>query len=288
MTRTKKVEQSSTFEVAAAGLVYSVTVTLEEITPKRASDYLRHNFDCNRKRSKVRVRRYKNVMARHKWMVTHEGIAFDDQGRLFDGQHRLEGVVESGESVWMFVFRGLPEEVYFALGRPMLRRIDDVATEAWITSRVVAVGRVMLLGVRAGSGIEVAGLDEDALLTAIRQHERAIQFVLSRHHNHMVTAPVLGACCRAYYSADSERLAAFLHVVQTNDPSDAGKDHAALMMYRYISSEGRGSNSYKARADLYKRTEFALSHFLQGRRIEGKLVPAARELFPLPEQEENT
>lgn len=271
------------FPVAVDDLEYDLTVTLEEITPRKASDYLKANFTGNRKRSNVRVRRYANVMRRGHWRVTHEGIAFDDAGYLIDGQHRLQAVVESGESIQCLVVRGMPTEVYQAIGRPMMRRIDAVATEEWIDARAVAVGRVMMLGVRAGSGIEVAGLDEDALLAGIRNHQRAITFVLERHHNKIVTAPVLGAVARAYYHSDEPRLAQFLKVLQTNEPEDAKADHAALMLRRFISDEANGSNSYKARADLYRRTQSALSCFLAGVKVEGKLLPAERERFPLPD-----
>ena len=280
-TATKKMP----FLVETDDLAYELAVSLEAITPKQASDYLRKNFKGNRKLSNVRVRRYANVMKRGHWRVTHEGIAFDDDGHLIDGQHRLSAIVESGATVQMLVVTGLPTEVYQALGRPMMRRIDAVATEEWIDARVVAIGRVMLLGVRSGSGIDVSGLDEDALLTAIRMHERAISFVTERHHNKIVTAPVLGACARAYYHAAPERLDAFLKVLQTNEPENAQKDHAALVLRRFITDEALGSNSYKARADLYRRTQTALTHFLAGRRVEGKLTPAEREQYPLPEAE---
>lgn len=272
----------ASFPVKTDELTYELTVSLEEITPRLAASYLDLNFAGNRRRSASRARRYGNVMKRGHWRVTHEGIAFNADGKLIDGQHRLQAIVDSGETVTMFVVRGLPDEVYQALGRPMVRRIDAVATEEWIDSRVVAVGRVMLLGVRAGSGMEVAGLDEDALLTGIRQHQRALEFVMSRHHNKLITAPVLGAVARAYYSADPERLAQFLAVLQTNEPGDAKADHAALMLRRYITDDKHGANSYRARADLYRRTETAISWFLAGQRVPGKLHPAERERFPLP------
>ena len=281
-TTTTPVEQAGLFEVSFAGLRYEVSVTLELITPLRAAEYLKHNYEGNRKLSQQRARKYAAPMGRTEWLVTHEGLAFDNKGRLFDGQHRLTACIESGEEFMTFVFRGFPEDVYQALGRPMIRRIDDVATEEWIDARAVATGRVMLLGVRAGSGIAVAGLDEGALLDGLREHEKALRFVTSRHHNKIVTAPVLGACARAYYHAEAQRLDAFLRVLQNNEPDDSQADHAALMLRRFITDEANGSNSYKARADLYLRTETALSYFLASKRVDGKLTPSTTERFPLP------
>lgn len=270
------------FHLETEEVDYHLRISLEYIAPATASDYLRRNFEGNRKRSVTRTKRYARVVGRGHWRVTHESIAFDEEGWLIDGQHRLAAIIESGVGVWLLVVRGVPRDVYEALGRPMIRRIDDVATEDWITSRTVAVGRVMLLGARAGSGIEVAGLDEDALLTGIRAHQKAITFVEGLHHNKIVTAPALGAVARAYYHAPSERLHEFMRVLQSNEPMDAKADQAALLLRRYITDEALGSNSYKARAELFRRTESALVHFIAGRRVEGKLTPAERELFPLP------
>lgn len=269
------------WDVEYDGIHYHVTATLEEITPLTAREYLDHNYEGNRKKSKTRINRYKNVMGRRRWRLTHEGIAFDEDGKLIDGQHRLEGVVESGEPIPCLVVRGLPTEVYEALGRPMMRRIDDVANEEWITSRTVAIGRILLLGVRAGSGIDVAGLDEDRLLQGIREYADGIQFAEQHHHNKIVTAPVLGVVARAYYTADRDRLAEFLHVLQTNEPQHAQDDQAALRLRRYITDETNGSGSYKARAQLYLLTQSALVSFL-ARQTSPKLVPAEREHFPLP------
>jgi hypothetical protein len=35
-------------------------------------------------------------MVEGRFQVTHQGIGFDEDGQLTDGQHRLQGIVNSG------------------------------------------------------------------------------------------------------------------------------------------------------------------------------------------------
>ena len=63
----------------------SRTVT---ITPKRAAEMLEHNGH-NRPLTRTRVREFAEAMKRGDWQLTHQGIAFDTDGQLKDGQHRL-------------------------------------------------------------------------------------------------------------------------------------------------------------------------------------------------------
>ncbi len=48
-------------------------------------------------------------MRKGHWAVTHQGIAFDTNGNLIDGQHRLEAIRISGVSVKIMVTTGVPE-----------------------------------------------------------------------------------------------------------------------------------------------------------------------------------
>lgn len=54
------------------------------------------------------IQRYAQDMKAGKWILTHQGIAFDDKGRLIDGQNRLWAVVRSNVTVPMSVTTGIP------------------------------------------------------------------------------------------------------------------------------------------------------------------------------------
>lgn len=79
-----------------------------DVDPATAKEMLAAN-KSNRPVSRDTVLGYAREMAAGAWIETHQGIAFDDSGRLIDGQHRLLAVAESGATVRMLVTYDLPE-----------------------------------------------------------------------------------------------------------------------------------------------------------------------------------
>jgi hypothetical protein len=88
----------------------TVKIAVETITPEIAREYLRRNTH-NRQIRKSTVESYAKSMRRGNWLLTHQGIGFDEKGNLIDGQHRLEAVVASGCSIEVLVTRGLPTSI---------------------------------------------------------------------------------------------------------------------------------------------------------------------------------
>lgn len=76
----------------------------ESITPSLAKTYL-DSSPGNRKISRARVREYAAMMSAGRWVVTSQGIAFDREGRLINGHHRLLAIIVAGVTVVMFVAR---------------------------------------------------------------------------------------------------------------------------------------------------------------------------------------
>jgi hypothetical protein len=78
---------------------------LVDITPDMAADWLEsRQFDGNRKPSRAKVDQLAAVMKSGGFLETHQGIAFDTEGKQIDGRHRLMAVVASGVTVRMWVF----------------------------------------------------------------------------------------------------------------------------------------------------------------------------------------
>lgn len=60
------------------------------------------------------------------WQLTHAGIAFDQGGRLIDGQHRLTAITIAGIPVQIMVTYGLPSEAMDAVDLGSKRTIHDL------------------------------------------------------------------------------------------------------------------------------------------------------------------
>lgn len=88
-----------------------IKFAVEAIDPEKATTWLEDNTS-NRPIVQSHVDYLASMMKGNEWLVTHQGIAFSDKGRLLDGQHRLWAVVESGCTVQMMVSRGLDEQSF--------------------------------------------------------------------------------------------------------------------------------------------------------------------------------
>lgn len=91
---------------------HQLQATVETITPELASEYLKATREGNRHVRALRAARYASEMAAGRWLLTHQGVAFDWNGRLFDGQHRLLAIIESGTAVELLVVRGVNPEAF--------------------------------------------------------------------------------------------------------------------------------------------------------------------------------
>jgi len=96
-----------------------VRVNIELVTPHKANDWLEKNRR-NRPKREGQIERYIDQMKEDNWMVSPDAIAFDENGRLINGQHRLTAIVRAGEAQRQLVARGLD---------PDARLISDVGAK---------------------------------------------------------------------------------------------------------------------------------------------------------------
>lgn len=104
-----------------------IQVKREVITPAIAEKMLETNTH-NRTLQPRLVNQYARDMLAGNWREHHQGIAFDIDGVLCDGQHRLHAVVVSGVSIPMFVTRGLSKSSADTIDVGKIRTTTDVFT----------------------------------------------------------------------------------------------------------------------------------------------------------------
>ncbi len=98
---------------------------VQTITPARAAELLEANT-TNRPLSRPVVRSFAEAMRRGEWLVTHQGIAFDVNGVLVDGQHRLAAIIEADLPVELTVFSEVAEGTFDVLDIGKRRTAADV------------------------------------------------------------------------------------------------------------------------------------------------------------------
>lgn len=97
----------------------------ETITPPLAEEYLRHNYEHNRAIGHRDVNSYAGMMVRGEWILTHQGIAFDKEGNLIDGQHRLLAIVLSDSTIRMRVTRNADPAIVHVVDGGRKRSLKD-------------------------------------------------------------------------------------------------------------------------------------------------------------------
>ncbi len=98
---------------------------VQKLSPVRAAEMLAANTS-NRPLSRSTVMAFAEAMRRGDWLVTHQGIAFDTNGVLVDGQHRLAAIVEADLPVELTVFTDVEADTFDVLDTGKRRNAADV------------------------------------------------------------------------------------------------------------------------------------------------------------------
>ncbi len=101
------------------------TAEVVSVSPELAAAWLEHNTD-NRNIAPRRVELYAGLMKSGAWRANNQGIGFDKDGRLVDGQHRLSAVVLSGCTVPMLVVRNMEPAVARTIDRGYSRTVAEI------------------------------------------------------------------------------------------------------------------------------------------------------------------
>lgn len=108
---------------------------VEMVTPQLAEKYLEKNIE-NRRVREWWVNSLAGAIRRDEWILTHQGIAFDTNNRLIDGQHKLRGVIAADKAVPIAVYRGVDSEAFKVLDIGVKRSYSDITGLSKKTSEV--------------------------------------------------------------------------------------------------------------------------------------------------------
>lgn len=267
----------------------SITTKVETITPKQAEHYLGTNT-ANRPVRKWWVHHLSRIISEGRWRLTHNGIAFNCDGTLLDGQHRLMAIVEAGKPVKMNVTVGLPRDSVFAIDQGVQRTITDVGgsavgIEQGITQAEAACARAMMNGITPLYHGRRQMVTHEEMITFILRHRDAIAFAIASTPSGAIkVAPVRGVLARAWYAGQVDRLAEFCEAARTQVASNPG-DMAAPALAKFINGRPDITHHRVGRIELYGKAECAVRAFL-ARRPVSKLYQVESEQFPLPEEKD--
>ena len=162
-------------------------VEIMEITPKVAEEMLEHNYEDNRNLRKKYVHQLSIVMRNGRYISENgQTIVFgEDDGILYDGQHRLSAIIESGVTQTMIVVWITDgKEAYKTIDNGTKRTASDfirlpdrnvVASTAKVMA-CVEYGNAPLLSCLAGFLETTEAIDRPLVVSYAEQHpERLVE-----------------------------------------------------------------------------------------------------------------
>jgi len=240
-------------------LTKDLTVEIEMISPKLAEEYLLKNTS-NRKLRLGTVETYARDMAEGRWEVTHQGIAFNKEGELIDGQHRLSAIVLSKRSQKMVVTRNVNSRINVD---NHIRRnlVDTTGYSAWhIAIANVILGRLKRTNSRASSSELKSWIDSH-----IENLDFAIDLMKTNKQGLRLSA-IKAAVFAASYTEPLERLEEFADVFKTGKYDNYEEDNAAIRLREWLMT---GDLLTKHIVKLaYSKTEAAVKAFCERREVK--------------------
>lgn len=266
-------------------------VTIEKtITPSYARKVIDAANIKNRRHRQWWIDLLASIITQGKWVLTHQGIAFYEDGRLADGQHRLLAIINANCPVKCLVTTGLSPEAIFGIDQGIDRDAIDIGGVMGtlgndLNHRCIATARVMMMGFGAVAWRPRMMAIADVLKFA-DQHAEAILFASCLKLGLCNNAVIRGVIGRAHYTVEEAVLERFASILAGGVTESRASDGARLLL-RLYTSEKSTFNASAGRAALYAKASSALRAFVQGRQLS-KLSSAESEVFTMAKPNRST
>jgi hypothetical protein len=252
-----------------------------DITPDMASDWLETRvFDGNRKPAKAKIEQHTAAMKAGRWLETHQGIAFDTDGRLIDGRHRLMAVAASGVTVRMWVFPEQTRETFDVIDTGYARAAAQFLPSTAPTMAAGAVRYIAAVIDKDFKGIYRAKMPLHDVLEAHRQWPEIENWTMATYGARSVAAvppsPLLAIVAMGERGGvPAPVIADFLNGLKSGAIGDA-HDPRLLLRNRFI-RDSKALNRTHGYALLVK----GFNAFANGER-PSRLIYTEGDHIPLP------
>ncbi len=249
------------------------------VTPELAAKWLAKMV----KQRKIRPNRlscYVNSRKNGEWALTHQGIAFDTDDVLIDGQNRLTMVIKTGMPTPMFVVRNVPKIGCRHIDENLPRTAVDalrMSGDGDFSTSELSVVRVILSYPSSEPGSSMFSKEE--YLRRISKWSEHLAFA-NQHKGQSITRAVRALAARADAAGvDRDRLTLWCEILVSGMPIDPAHDSAAISYRNYLISQNK--NGQFIEVEKYCKGQAALSYFLD-RKPMSKVYGTDKDLFPVP------
>jgi len=261
-----------------------ISTEIVNITPKQAKAWLDGNNQNNRPMRIEAARKFARDMKAGNWSLTHQGIAFYDDGTIADGQHRLMGVVLAEKPVKFLVTKNLPKTSSAAIDQNVPRQAHDsimiAGGPAWITRGIIAIIRFAMTRL----GNKDVQLTTTEIMNYALANEENLRFAdfLCNNRKRQISSSGMAAnyYCAILGGEDREKLRRFSDIMSRGEISGPN-ENAAIRLREYLMSNSECWNG-QMRMETSKRAQHAISLFCKGRSVS-KLYSPSELTYPIPE-----
>jgi hypothetical protein len=147
---------------------------VEHITRVMAIEYLNTNKH-NRTMAPGHVNDIVHILRNGDWHLTPDAIAFDEDGVLLNGQHRLEAIRITGITAECLVVRGMTAEAFMVIDRGMKRTAGQVLhVLGYKYAKSSAAGARLIVSRDQQSSVQHA--DHQAIIRYVAENREAFEF----------------------------------------------------------------------------------------------------------------
>lgn len=264
-----------------------MNVTSECVGPEIAASMLQALHPHQRRMRKATVAVYADEMRNSRWQDTGEPIVFDEDGRLVDGQHRLQAIIDTGQTHSFLVVRGIPRSASRALGQGLGRTVGDVLAFSGVTVTKLheTIARNMIVSRERFKWKR--GMSRTMIAEFLVAHREVIDRVVGEFTPHVPgvsVGPVCAAVANAFLACPERavEIERFCHHLRSGldlDSDGPGATIAALRDYLMRGSAAGGLTGAGRQYSAYLKTSRAIRAFLDGEKLV-KLY-ATKDCFPL-------
>lgn len=246
-------------------------MTVENITPEIAAEYLKKNVRNYRKKMNRNViRKYASDMKAGLWELNGEAIEFDDEGFLKNGQHRLAAIIMSGTTVKIAVIRGVSPNVNIyddPFVRTVTQMVNAEETRFDCNQTIASAANIVLNVFRPSSG---KGNLKKYICDHMDDFERAYR--ITCYGSGQKIKSKCGPCVAATYLAlrmeiiPAYELEVFFRAFNTygDMPSNGYIYSPCLTARRMFEEKGRSSSGYQIQKEKLEITVMAIQDFHNG------------------------
>lgn len=226
-------------------------VRIEQVmmTPALAVELMGRN-ERNRPRSSATVDKYGRDLLSGAWNDNAQPVRVAWTGRLLDGQHRLQAIINTGVTIPMIVIYGLEEDSFEVMDRGGAKRFKDALTNRGVANAgaVAAACRLYMLWTRYDLGkrphpmLSVPELDR-----TLADHPGLATTTLALHHlrRRMIPAAAMAVEYRLR-ELSPEKAASFFDALITGENLSKGDPRLVLrdvLGEMYVRTDGGGGGA---------------------------------------------